>query len=333
MPAFLTHCLFSDDVLEKIEDDELKKEILQRKAVYYLGAQGPDIFFFYRSRPWQKNDGIDQLALRMHDSRTGDFFIESADYLKNYLKAGRRYYTVMTYMIGYICHYCLDKNTHPLIHYQSGIDTLKNKTTRKYHNFHKRYEALLDTYMLKKKRNLDAYRFKTYELVVLESRFIETLKSFYFYIINRVYKFDIKEIQVETAIRDTYLVLRSLHDPAGIKSAVYKIIENMLDKKDEITSLIYPRTAVDYGDFLNLTRKQWAHPCDEKLRFNYSLEELYNLALDEAVDLSEKFKGFITGKYGKSEIISKFNSSYSTGLACDTNRDLRFFNSVFEPQE
>jgi len=330
MPTFLTHCLFADDVLAKLENDEYKSEMLSRKEVYHLGAQGPDIFFFYRSKPWQKNDGIDQLALRMHDASTGEFFVECADYLKNYLKAGRRYHTIMTYVTGYICHYSLDRNTHPLIHYQSGIDTMKNRSTRKYHNYHKRYEAILDAYMLKKKRGLDAFRFKTYKLVEIEPRYIETLKSFYFYMINKVYRFDIREQQVEAAVKDTYSVLRSLYDPSGIKSVAFKIIEKLFDKKDEILSLIYPKTLEGTGDFLNLGRKRWVHPCNSSLSFNYSLQDLYDAALGEAVNLCVKFREHVRGKYDKNEIAGSFNSSFSTGLACGTNKDLKFFNSIFE---
>lgn len=335
MPAFITHCLFAEEVLEsidfeKIQSLNIKKEVALRNPLYMLGAQGPDIFFFYKAKPWQKYDGIEKLAMMMHDSRTGDFFSESAEYLRTYLKAGSRFYSILAYLLGYICHYSLDRNAHPLIHYKSGIDTKKDRSTHKYHNYHKRYEAILDVYMLKKIKGLDAYKFNTVQLIYTDGKYNETLKSFYFYIVNRVYKIDISEKQVEIALQDTFSILNALHDPNGAKSAVFRAIEKIYGKEDDILSLIYPRNIDSYGDFLNLENKNWVHPCDKNLSCTKSFADIYNDAKNEAVNLAEDFISYAANTTHKLDFFKKFNFSYATGLDCETAEDLRYFDCIFD---
>ena len=61
MPAIITHSFFADDVFEEIKSSKLKEEIIRRRNLFRLGAQGPDIFFYYKAQPWIKYDGIEKL--------------------------------------------------------------------------------------------------------------------------------------------------------------------------------------------------------------------------------------------------------------------------------
>ena len=69
MPALVTHSFFADDVFECLEESRLKDEILVRRSLFRLGAQGPDIFFYYKAAPWIAYDGIEKLGNLMHDQK------------------------------------------------------------------------------------------------------------------------------------------------------------------------------------------------------------------------------------------------------------------------
>lgn len=338
MPAFLTHCIFAEDVFEAIDFDRIgasniKDDLQARNPLYMLGAQGPDIFFYYKARPWQKNDGLSSLGMMMHDTLVSDFFSESAEYIRIFLKAGSRFYSILSYMLGYICHFSMDKNAHPFIHYQSGIDTKKDRTTHKYFNYHKKYEAILDAYMWKKTKGIDANNSRASDLIDAGGKYNETLKSFYFYIINRVYKFNINERQVEIALQDMSKLLNEFRDPTGAKSVIFNALENIFGKKGDITSLLYPKSLEGFGDFLNLENKMWKHPCNENLTFNTSFPEIYAAAKEEAARLAEDYIIDATGKAAKLDFNSKFGYSYATGSGFGTIPSLKYFDCIFEKNQ
>ena len=47
MPGYVTHYIFGRDMYEKLNDPVLKNNLYKNRAVYALGHQGPDIFFYY----------------------------------------------------------------------------------------------------------------------------------------------------------------------------------------------------------------------------------------------------------------------------------------------
>lgn len=47
MAGFLTHTVFAKEVLKRINNEKLKKQIQLRMNLFILGAQGPDIFYYY----------------------------------------------------------------------------------------------------------------------------------------------------------------------------------------------------------------------------------------------------------------------------------------------
>ena len=63
MPGYVTHYIFGRDMYEKLNDPVLKNNLYKNRAVYALGHQGPDIFFYYlpayaacragRASPWR----------------------------------------------------------------------------------------------------------------------------------------------------------------------------------------------------------------------------------------------------------------------------------------
>ena len=73
MADFLTHILMSDDVLERIESRRVLEGIQKHRALYRLGAQGPDPLFFYNLFPGGGKGQLNELGHTMHRQRTGIF--------------------------------------------------------------------------------------------------------------------------------------------------------------------------------------------------------------------------------------------------------------------
>lgn len=329
MPAIITHSFFAEDTLRNIKDRILKNEISSRIDLFYLGAQGPDIFFYYKAKPWIKYDGVEKLGTIMHENLVDTFFKNSFDYLDG-LRGSTGFYDLLTYLAGYLCHYSLDRKTHPLIHYSAGIDNGLTKATRKYYNHHRRLESTIDYFSLLK-RGIAPVSFKSFELISTGKRFEPVLIDYYVSMLDKVYNTMITPKQVTSAIHDISSVLKNLYDPLGLKFLIYRLLELIMGTRGEITSSMIPRRLKNGMDYLNLDHRKWIHPCNAGYGSNESFWDLYDRALDEA----DKFMNFISGYLKNGHFSNNIldmtgNISYSTGIECGNSSELKYFDSIYD---
>lgn len=131
MADFWTHYYCGKKLIEN------HSELIKNKRIFYLGCQGPDIFFYkkYAVHTTPKN-----LGELIHKDHTKDVFYEALLHLKaNYSE------TLLSYIVGWILHYVLDKNIHPYIDSKTDWS-------------HKRLEANIDTYIIDKYLNKPIFR-------------------------------------------------------------------------------------------------------------------------------------------------------------------------------
>ena len=151
MPDVLTHILCAEESMEKVQSNTLKKYINKNKILFNFGAQGPDIFIYYKGWPWVKKGVACKLGERMHNEKTGLFLKESIEYLKN-SKGQEEFNDLLVYLSGFLCHFALDKNAHPFIYYFGGVS--QGEKNKKYDNYHKKLEIIIDTIMLKRQKKI-----------------------------------------------------------------------------------------------------------------------------------------------------------------------------------
>jgi hypothetical protein len=294
-----------------------------------LGAQGPDLFFYYKAVPWTRYDGIEKLGNLMHDEKVGMFYCETFEYLKD-LHRDKGFFDVAVYITGYLCHFSLDRTAHPFIHYTSGIDAGHNRISWKYHIYHRVLESTIDHLSLVK-RGLQPVDFKSYELIKVELFNIRSVLEYYEYILPKVYNTPIDRQQSEELVTGIYKVLKNLYDPAGTKYYFYRFVELLMGRTGGITSSMIPKRLDGKLDYLNLDHKAWSHPCYKEQISKESFWEIYDRALDEAEEFMEMFSRFIdSGKIppGLKDMIGDI--SYSSGIDCSSPDGLRYFDSIFE---
>jgi hypothetical protein len=107
MPSCVAHYQFGRDVLCRLGSD-LQSSVEEYEKEYVIGLQGPDIFFFYR--PYSKNR-ISQYGEARHSQSAIRMF---APILENVLEKA-----ALSYMLGLVCHYVLDKRCHPYVNFHS----------------------------------------------------------------------------------------------------------------------------------------------------------------------------------------------------------------------
>ena len=329
MPAIITHSFFADDVFKNLKDCKLKDEIQVRKNIFRLGAQGPDVFFYYKAVPWIPYDGIEKLGNIMHDEKVGYFYSRSFDYLEG-MDKDKGFFDLAVYLAGYLCHFSLDRTAHPFIHYTSGIDAGHNRISWKYHIYHRVLESAID-YLMLVKNGYDPSNYRSYELVMVKLYSIESVLKYYEHILPEVYGISLERQQAEEVIAGIHKVLKYLYDPSGIKYYFYRFLEVLMRRPGGITSSMMPKKIDNDLDYLNLKHKTWLHPCHNAISSGKSFWEIYDSALGEAAELTGLFSRFIDSGTLPTRLLEIIgNTSYSTGVDCNSPDGLNYFDSIFE---
>ncbi len=109
MPSCITHQLIAEDA-EKFLPSELSVCASAHPDYYFLGAQGPDVFFFFR--PLCKKQM--NLGRYLHRYRVYDVFGALAEAPNGFSSFHRARMTA--YLAGFLCHYCTDVAFHPFVY-------------------------------------------------------------------------------------------------------------------------------------------------------------------------------------------------------------------------
>lgn len=115
MPAMYAHYVFGDEVLPQF-DASIKRIVNNHRALYNLGLQGPD-FYFYDQLFYFKRKSLALIGSALHRQSCGSLlrFFER--------NGGRRLDSAsLAYSIGLVGHFSLDSTCHP--HIGKWVETL-----------------------------------------------------------------------------------------------------------------------------------------------------------------------------------------------------------------
>lgn len=146
MPAYSTHYIFAKELKEEIEN---QVDFKLDEAAYYIGTQGPDIFFDHRIMPWMLGKSLRKTGSKLHRAKPSEIF----ENMREYISKSNQIEIAKSYATGFILHYVLDRNCHPYVYF------LQNKMTDEFkklnsHTAHNIIEFSMDTYLLSKRMNI-----------------------------------------------------------------------------------------------------------------------------------------------------------------------------------
>lgn len=128
MPSCYAHYRFGAQLLPTLPED-IRDLIVRHRAMFDLGLQGPDFFFFYRPG---MDTPVRKLGRRFHYQKGREFFEQACR------KPDRPTEKELAYLYGLMGHYCLDSVCHPLIYELAQGSTLA----------HNRMESEFDRFLL-----------------------------------------------------------------------------------------------------------------------------------------------------------------------------------------
>lgn len=278
MPDTLTHYFFAEDMLKKINDDNLTNIINSRKALFYLGSMGPDIFFFSGMNPLNKSKEAMKLARKMHRKKTGEYLNSGVLYLKRLENDSEDFKDLLSYLIGFICHYSSDRMIHPYI-FWGQLNNVYKTDGEKRSISHVEFEGTIDSILSNERLNKDAKSVKAYRYIKRKESLPDVIKSFLVNSAENIYSIKISKKEIQRAVNNTIMGLWLFNTSTGIKKTVLNSLLKLLGKGELEFHYSYefdPNT-----DYLNINKRQWFNPVDKDEVHNKSFYDLFELGLEE----------------------------------------------------
>lgn len=319
MPDILTHTAFAEKVLNDLNDLEIKKEIQSRMNLFRLGAQGPDLFYYHQFMKG-KDDPIKQIGSILHTEKTGAFLKQSFDYCIEHFEEENDY-NLLSYISGFLCHYVLDKNTHPFIYRFSGYSFDHGKDKGKYSWYHKVMESYLDVYIWHSKKDKQAYKEKVYKLIHLK-QMPDNIKVFLKETIRTIYNKPLTKENISRAYKDMQKAYKLLYDPIGIKKCIINKLEWLLEKEIKVGKPFYASSIEASKRYLNLSKDEWVYPLDHETVVCLSFLQIYERSIAECTLMLKEILKHVQHKENINPDILG-DHSYLTNLIWNSEKNLK----------
>lgn len=326
MPCFYTHYRFSQDVLNRLSDNN--KKIINERPIYYeIFNQSFDNLYFHHTFNIKKDIKIWKLSNYAHKHQANNYFKHIINYIiDNNLQKNPE---VIGYLYGSINHYILDLTIHPYVYYKTGFFRRKNIHTYKYEGQHSKFEYMLDAYFYEKDTGLKIFKYKLYNERIPKVRFSHNLLNCIDYTFLKTFKTKNMGKEFQKSYLQEHRIYRNyFYDKYGIKKLFYYLVDFITPLKGfKCKYLSYHVDNVDEG-ILNENNDLWENPCDNNIKSNQSVLELYDLALNRADYLLNNLYYVLNGNYPINKFLKELgNKSYSTGLNCDNKNKMYNFEN------
>lgn len=318
MADIITHTTFALDVVKTINNLKLVENIYKNKDLYFLGAQGPDVFFFHSLLPFNKRSSYKRFGNIMHETKTKAFLFESFNYLKsNYDEK------LLSYLLGFLCHHALDRNVHPYIYHVSGFGK------KKYRGNHLRIERAIDSYFITKYWDEEKpHRFKIHRLFNFEID-KKVFIPFYNYILLKVYNKNNGGKAFIKSFNNYKRYVKFIYDPMGVKKKIAKFFDKFNNSRLVFEAIFNYQSDFLGIDYLNLNKKTWSHPVLKDEVSCDSFIDLYNKALIEVSEEIKQINLFLNNQITEKKLSLVIKDlSYATGLPCDGENVMTNFNVI-----
>lgn len=302
MPAYSTHYLFAKELEEDIKNTV---DFDLDECAYFVGTQGPDIFFDHRVMPWMAGKTLRKVGSLLHRSKPAEILNE----MRSYINLSNEKDIAKSYAAGFILHYALDCKCHPFVY------ALQNKITRQFskinpHSAHNTIEFSMDVYLLNKRLNIELpYAFDTASTMKLADKSLDELGKMISFVTTKVTGKAVSPGDCVTAVKDLKYVQKLTTDKNGKKEKFVSVIDRAIaafSNNFELKTLLRPKDLENAKKYGNIEREIWQSPYDNEKR-NDSFEDLFDFAKEDALKIVKSFfacedtykitqnKSFLTG--------------------------------------
>lgn len=323
MPSITTHHIFSKDILKHLKQDELNK-FNQELTIYHTFAQSHDYLFYYTFN-LKHYKRIKALGHYAHRHKTQEYLLNIIQEIKdNHLEDNHQ---LIAYLYGSITHYCLDTTCHPYIFYKTGVYRKNEKDTKKYHGGHNRIEKDLDAYYYEKETNKKYNTCNINKEIIKNPIFSKELLTS----LNNIYKKTYNQDNIgeyyykgikHAKIANTLII----NDRFGIKKLLYKFLDFITFHKFGYIAAYSTYIKHPNINYLNLEKKEWNHPSNPDIKYNYSFPELYNQSIEKSLTIIREVNKVLYENKPITDLLDYIpDLDYSTGMIIKEKKEMRHF--------
>ncbi len=217
------------------------------------------------------------------------------------------------YILGFVTHHILDRNTHPYIHYHAGYEN----------NNHQRLEVIIDTIMMKESRNVNTWKVPVYKEINIGPRLDEEINSLLEKSIEKYYGnklTNLPEQYIQASYSQMKSALRILFDPYKWKNTLFATL----------VSAFSHQPLKDEKDYLNEEKRTWRHPATNEPQ-NDTFLSLYEQAKKEGIEVIQAVLSYWKNPNEANEKHLKTlidNISYDTGKPVSENLEVRYAEPI-----
>jgi hypothetical protein len=330
MPNLVTHYLCGLEAVKNLDNSKCRELIMEHQNVFNLGTQGPDILFYYEIWPWMSKTISPNIGQTMHTSKVNLVFKGIIDYI---VKQNGHIKNILTvYLMGYLCHNCMDSIGHPYIFYRSGFKTITDPNENLYIYYHRKFETAIDVLLCKMLLNKKVYEIdhdKLMEITPIEQNIISEM---YESVIKDVYHTNVTKKKISQAIKDMISVEKLFKDPHGIKKKTVAVIDYLIYRFPLYSSIIFPLTINDGLDYLNLNNSEWCLPFDQTKKSTLSFVDLFKEAYQRTHRFCDvAFSTIFSDISNIPNALKLFgNNSFTSGIDSDIPTEFKYHDIIFK---
>ncbi len=282
LPAIITHDTFGQEVYRKLH--ELIGETRDEYEAFLLGNQGPDPLFYSVLIP--RLSRLTHLGHTMHDEKPNELLAAFKESLK--VLSADAYPVGRAYLFGFLCHYVLDSNMHPLVFSKefqfcdAGIEGLDRTNGSEVHAV---IESEFDEMVLFTKYGKTISQFSPgNEILKARDSVLDTISKMYVYAALTVYGECIPENTFRLCVK-AFRLTQSIvfHSSTGTKRAVLGRIEEVFRSYSFIRSMSPRAIKATTSQFDNSEHQPWENPFTGRTSTD-GFWDIFNRAQGLAVD-------------------------------------------------
>lgn len=257
MPATYTHAVYGEMVLEAL-DEKTRALIEKHRDCYDIGLSGPDILFFYQPL---KDNPVKAHGYQMHEEAARPFFEGS----RKTILQSKDSEAALVYILGFINHFVLDSQCHPLI----------NRISRETWISHSELESELDA-LLMRERGLDPIKTKVTLHLHPDQHNCAVIAPF----------FNVTEKEIKSALVSMKRFLNLFVAPSSLKRQIIFTGMKLAKVYDGLHGLVFNREPLaEYAETCQTLKRL----ITEAVPVSVSLMEEYLAKLETSAALNERY--------------------------------------------
>ena len=319
MPGFRSHYFFGKNTYDSLEKDGLPESVKKHPTVFFLGEQGPDMFFYSPQAHlfYKKNIGMAMHSTNINKTFEG-LLIAREKMAGSQEKSDKEDIDIAdAYILGFMGHYTLDTNCHPYISWRQEKLKYAGRFTESF-GVHVLLETDIDNDNVRRFVGVEPSQFNHYDTIKVTKHERAVVAHIVTEAINYAFSDQgQKEKHVRSAITMSRNLFKWMVDKRGVKKKLVMLFDKIFFKHIFLSAVISNDNLHAYDDPCNLNHNTWVNPWDESISSTkdfYQLMEDAFVSYKKRIEMYQKWTKEATEEHKKELLSDLGDNSYDSGL-------------------